>query len=207
MLAVIHERLEHYSRVAVWIGGTALMAAAMMVAVDVMSRKFLGMTMSGSDEYTGYVFSATTTWAYSYCLLHRSNVRIDALYSRLPKQVTAVLDVVGCLLFVYYMAYMTYYAGLAFIDSYVNNSVSITTLGTPQWIPQFFWFTGLAMFFLTLIFMTFYSVIGLLQGNWELVARIVGVPSIAEVMEEETQGQDVVLAAGDGAVEDMGGTK
>jgi TRAP-type C4-dicarboxylate transport system permease small subunit len=61
MLAVIHERLEHYSRVAVWIGGATLMAAAMMVAVDVMSRKFLGMTMSGSDEYTGYVFSATTT--------------------------------------------------------------------------------------------------------------------------------------------------
>jgi TRAP-type C4-dicarboxylate transport system permease small subunit len=207
MLAVIHERLEHYSRVAVWIGGATLMAAAMMVAVDVMSRKFLGMTMSGSDEYTGYVFSATTTWAYSYCLLHRSNVRIDALYSRLPKQVTAILDVVGCLLFVYYMAYMTYYAGLAFTDSYVNNSVSITTLGTPQWIPQLFWFTGLAMFFLTLIFMTIYAIIGLLQGNWELVARIVGVPSIAEVMEEETQGQDVVLATGDGAAEDMGGTK
>ena len=186
MLAVIHERLEHYSRVSVWIGGAALMAAAMMVAVDVMSRKFLGMTMSGSDEYTGYVFSATTTWAYSYCLLHRSNVRIDALYSRLPKQVTAILDVVGCLLFVYYMAYMTYYAGLAFTDSYVNNSVSITTLGTPQWIPQLFWFTGLAMFFLTLIFMTIYAIIGLLQGNWELVARIVGVPSIAEMMEEET---------------------
>jgi TRAP-type C4-dicarboxylate transport system permease small subunit len=198
MLAIIHQRLEYYSRVAVWIGGATLMAAAMMVAVDVMSRKFLGMTMSGSDEYTGYVFSATTTWAYSYCLLHRSNVRIDALYSRMPKQVTAVLDVVGCILFLYYMSYMTYYAGLAFVDSYVNNSVSITTLGTPQWIPQLFWFTGLAMFFLTLIFMTFYAVISLLQGNWELVARIVGVPSIAEVMVEETQGQDVVLAVGDG---------
>jgi TRAP-type C4-dicarboxylate transport system permease small subunit len=199
MLARIHKRLEYLSRVAVWIGGATLMAAAMMVAVDVMFRKFLGMTMSGSDEYTGYVFSATTTWAYSYCLLHRSNVRIDALYSNLPKQVTAVLDVVGCLLFLYYMSYMTYYAGLAFTDSYVNNSVSITTLGTPQWIPQLFWFAGLAMFFLTLIFMTFYSSVALLQRNWDLVAHLVGVPSIAEVMQEETQGQDVVLATGDGA--------
>ena len=199
MLAKIHKRLEHLSRVAVWVGGATLMAAAMMVAVDVMFRKFLGMTMSGSDEYTGYVFSATTTWAYSYCLLHRSNVRIDALYSRFPKQLTAVLDVVGCILFLYYMSYMTYYAGLAFVDSYQNNSVSITTLGTPQWIPQLFWFAGLAMFFLTLIFMTFYATISLLQGNWALVARLVGVPSIAEVMQAETHGQDVVLATGDGA--------
>ncbi|MFP6747428.1 MAG: TRAP transporter small permease [Alphaproteobacteria bacterium] len=199
MLARIHKRLEYLSRVAVWIGGATLLAAALMVAVDVMFRKFLGMTMSGSDEYTGYVFSATTTWAYAYCLLHRSNVRIDALYSRLPKQVTAVLDVVGCLLFLYYMSYMTYYAGLAFTDSYVNNSVSITTLGTPQWIPQLFWFAGLAMFFLTLIFMTFYAIVALLQRNWDLVANLVGVPSIAEVMKEETHGQDVVLAVGDGA--------
>ena len=197
MIAKIHERLEYFSRFAVWICGATLMAAPLMVAVDVVSRKFFGLTMSGSDEYTGYVFSATTTWAYSYCLLHRSNVRIDALYSRLPKQATAVLDVVGCILLLYYMCYLTFYAGLAFVESYENNSVSITTLGTRQWIPQLFWFTGLAMFFLTLIFVTLYAIVALLQGNWELVARIAGVPSIAELMEEETQGQDVVLAAGD----------
>ncbi len=197
MLETIHKRLEYFSRFAVWICGAALMGAAIMVAVDVISRKFTGWTMSGSDEYTGYVFSATTTWAYSYCLLHRSNVRIDALYSRLPKQVTATLDVVGCILLLYYMAYMTYYSWVAFEDSYVNNSVSITTLGTRQWIPQLFWFTGLATFFLTLIFVTLYAIVALLQRNWALVARIAGVPSIAEVMQEETHGQDVVLATGE----------
>jgi len=153
--------------------------------------------MSGSDEYSGYVFSATTTWAYSFCLLHRSNVRIDALYSFLPRPVSAVLDVVGCVLLFYYMSYMTYYAGLSFFDSYVNNSVSITTLATPQWIPQLFWFAGLALFLITLVFVTLYATIALLQRNWELVGKIAGVPSIADVIEEETHGQDVVLATGD----------
>ena len=78
------------------------MAAAVMVTVDVLSRKIFNVTMSGSDEYSGYVFSATTTWAYSYCLLHRSNVRIDALYNYLPRKVTAVLDVFGLLILLYY---------------------------------------------------------------------------------------------------------
>ena len=78
MFAMIHHRLEQISRFAVWVGGAALMAAAFMVTVDVLFRKFVGITMSGSDEYSGYVFAASTTWAYSYCLLHRSNVRIDA---------------------------------------------------------------------------------------------------------------------------------
>ena len=199
MFANIHHRLEIISRWAVWVGGAALMAAAFMVTVDVLFRKFVGITMSGSDEYSGYVFSATTTWAYSYCLLHRSNVRIDAFYSLLPKPVAACLDVVGCILLFYYMSVMTYYAGISFGNSWQSNSVSITTLGTPQWIPQLFWFAGLLLFLITLVFVTLYATLSLFQRNWELVAKLIGVPSIAEVMEEETHGQDVVLATGDGA--------
>ena len=193
MLESIHSRLERISQLAVWVGGAALLAAALMVTVDVLSRKIFSVTMSGSDEYSGYVFSATTTWAYSYCLLHRSNVRIDALYNYLPRKVTAILDVVGLLLLFYFMSIMTYYAMVSFVDSWVNNSVSITTLGTPQWIPQLFWVAGLILFFVTLIFVVVYSVAALLQRNWDLVARVAGVPSIAETMQEETHGIDVAL--------------
>lgn len=195
MLESIHSRLERISQLAVWIGGAALLAAAVMVTVDVFARKIFNVTMSGSDEYSGYVFSATTTWAYSYCLLHRSNVRIDALYNYLPRKVTAVLDVVGLLLLFYYMSIMTYYAMISFLDSWVSNSVSITTLGTPQWIPQLFWVAGLILFFITLIFVVLYSIAALLQRNWDLVARVAGVPSIAETMQEETHGIDVALVS------------
>lgn len=195
MLESIHSRLERISQLAVWVGGAALLAAALMVTVDVLSRKIFNVTMSGSDEYSGYVFSATTTWAYSYCLLHRSNVRIDALYNYLPRKVTAILDVVGLLLLFYFMSIMTYYAMVSFVDSWVNNSVSITTLGTPQWIPQLFWVAGLILFFVTLIFVVVYSVAALLQRNWDLVARVAGVPSIAETMQEETHGIDVALVS------------
>ena len=195
MLESIHSRLERISQLAVWVGGAALLAAALMVTVVVLSRKIFNITMSGSDEYSGYVFSATTTWAYSYCLLHRSNVRIDALYNYLPRKVTAILDVVGLLLLFYFMSIMTYYAMVSFVDSWVNNSVSITTLGTPQWIPQLFWVAGLILFFVTLIFVVVYSIIALLQRNWDLVARVAGVPSIAETMQEETHGIDVALVS------------
>lgn len=195
MLATIHARLERLSRYAVWVGGAALLAAAVMVTVDVLSRKLFGVTMSGSDEYSGYVFSATTTWAYSYCLLHRSNVRIDALYNLLPRPVTAMLDVLGLALLLYFMSIMTYYAFVSFNNSWVYNSVSITTLGTPQWIPQLFWVAGLTLFFVTLVFVTLYALTALVQRNWDLVSRIAGVPTIAETVEEETHGVDVKLAA------------
>ncbi|MEC7649166.1 MAG: TRAP transporter small permease [Pseudomonadota bacterium] len=195
MLAMIHHRLEQISRFAVWVGGAALMLAAIMVTIDVTFRKAFALTMSGSDEYSGYVFAASTTWAYSYCLLHRANVRIDALYNMLPRKVTAILDVIGLILLHYFMSVMTYYAMIAFLDSWDKNSVSITTLATPQWIPQLFWVMGLCLFVVTVTFVTIYSITALLQRNWDLVARIAGVPSISEVMEEETHGIDVMEAS------------
>ena len=90
---------------------------------------------------------------------------------------------------------MTYYAMIAFLDSWDKNSVSITTLATPQWIPQLFWVMGLCLFVVTVTFVTIYSITALLQRNWDLVARIAGVPSISEVMEEETHGIDVMEAS------------
>ena len=83
--ARIHRIFERLSLWAVWVGGAALMLSAIMVTVDVLARKYLNITMSGSDEITGYVFAGATTWAYAYCLLHRSNIRIDAVYNLLPR--------------------------------------------------------------------------------------------------------------------------
>lgn len=191
MLAIVHRRLEQIARGAVWVGGAALLLAAIMVTVDVLFRKFLTITMSGSDEVSGYVFAASTTWAYSYCLLHRANVRIDALYNLLPKWATGLLDIFGLVLLLYFMSFMTYYGWVSFSDSWAKNSVSITTLATPQWIPQMFWFAGLALFFVTLVFVTIYAAIAALQRNWDLVSRIAGVPSISDTIEEETHGVDV----------------
>ena len=196
--AQVHSALKLASRWLVWLGGGSLMIAAIIVTVDVLCRKFIGVTMSGSDEISGYVFAASTTLAYSYCLLHRSNVRIDALYNLLPRPATATLDVIGLSLLLYYMWIMTNAAVAAFLESWTEGSVSITTLQTPQWIPQFFWMAGIALFFCTLVFVTLYSLIALAQRNWDLVAKIAGIPSIADVIEEETHVEDVMEEAAAG---------
>ncbi len=49
MLESIHSRLERISQLAVWVGGAALLAAAVIVTVDVRFRKIFNVTMSGSD--------------------------------------------------------------------------------------------------------------------------------------------------------------
>lgn len=196
MLQRLHGVLEQISRIAVWCGGAALLVAAIIVTVDVFLRKFFSITMSGSDEISGYVFAASTTWAFSYCLLHRANVRIDALYSFLPRPVMAVLDIVGVALLLLYMGLLTDKAIDVFVTSWQNDSVSISTLALPLWVPQLAWVAGLILFMVTLIFVTLYALISLVTGDLDRVRSVAGVPSMEEGIEEEVQGMGARTRAG-----------
>ncbi len=196
---VVHNWLDVLSRWAVWIGGASLMLSAIMVTVDVICRKFFGITMSGSDEITGYVFAASTTWAYSYCVIHRSNVRIDAAYNFLPIWLRAILDVVGLALLLGFMAYLTDKAIDVFVTSWQRDSVSITTLATPQWIPQLAWVTGLVLFVFTAGFVLIYALVALLRGDVVLVQHVAGAMNVEDEIAEETHGMDIAKSdSGDG---------
>lgn len=190
-LDAIHGILKTISTWAVWLAGLALLLSAIMVTVDVLFRKFFSMTMSGSDEITGYVFAASTTWAYSYCLLNRSNVRIDVLYNFLPIKVRAALDIVGIALLLFYMGFLTRKAFDVFWTSWTGNSVSNTTLLTPLWIPQLAWFLGLLLFVITLSFMLLYTLISFIRGEPNRIQRVAGAMSAEEEIGQETHGLDV----------------
>jgi len=186
MFETLHTRFLQVSRVAVWVGGAALMLSAIMVTGDVIMRKLFGITISGSDEITGYVFAAATTWAYSYCLLTRSNIRIDALYNKLGLRPRALLDILGLLLLGWYVLLLTKQAVALFLESVGQNATAPTTLATPLWIPQVFWMSGLCFFLLSLIFLIAYAFHALLRGEWSAINGIAGVRSVSEEISEET---------------------
>jgi TRAP-type C4-dicarboxylate transport system permease small subunit len=182
----LHGGLKNISQVAVWLGGFALLLSAIMVTLDVIFRKLFGLTLSGSDEITGYVFAAATTWAYSFCLLNRSNIRIDALYNTLSIKPRAVLDVIGMMLLAYYVYLLTVSGFEMFVENLEYNSSAQTTLATPLWIPQVFWLSGLAFFLVCLVFLVIYGLFALLRKDWLTVSRIAGIKTVEEEISEET---------------------
>lgn len=186
MFDAVHAKLMGISRVATWVGGLALMLSAIMVTLDVTARKLFGITISGSDEISGYVFAASTTWAYSYCLLTRANIRIDAFYNLLSQKPRALLDILALALLLYYVFLLTRNAWVMFMDNVEYGSTAQTTLATPLWIPQIFWISGLGFFLLCLIFLTLYAVTCLVRGDWGTIQRIAGVSSVEEEIKQET---------------------
>jgi TRAP-type C4-dicarboxylate transport system permease small subunit len=196
--ASIHVALEKLARVAVWLGGIALLLSAVIVTLDVLSRKIFGVTMSGSDEISGYVFAASTTMAYSYCVIHRANIRIDAFYNFLPLWMRSFLDIVGLGLLLLFMGMLTWSAIEVLQTSWAQNSMSVTTLSIPLWIPQSFWVAGLVLFVITATFLLLYAIVALSKGDTMLVKSIVGTMSVEEEISEETKGMDIKTQPHDG---------
>src|SRR6056297_3470838 len=94
----IHAKATSIARAFTWFGGAALLGCAVLIAFDVISRRLLGYSMAGTDEITGYVFAIGTAWAFSFCVLDRANIRIDAAYRLFGPAIRALLDILASLL-------------------------------------------------------------------------------------------------------------
>jgi TRAP-type mannitol/chloroaromatic compound transport system permease small subunit len=92
------------SRVAVWMGGAMLFAAAAIVTAEVLLRKGVGAILgtgfvfSGSDEISSFLFAVGTSWSMAYVLVTRGHVRIDALYIHFGPRTRALLDLFALLM-------------------------------------------------------------------------------------------------------------
>lgn len=192
MLDRLLEKTHRLSRVAVWVAGALLIFAAVMVSVDVILRKLFSISMAGADEITGYIFAIGTAWAFTFTLLERANVRIDALHQLFPRLVRAVMDVVavlvmgGFMFFVTKGAYSVFHGSLGWPFGDTDYwSVSITPLQTPLALPQGLWLIGLAFFLFALALVSIRAVVALAQGDLAAVSRVAGPRTHQEEVLEE----------------------
>lgn len=182
---------ERIARFSVWVSGFALLALALLVTVDVVSRKWFGATLAGSDEISGYVLACVTSWGYSFCLLRRSHIRIDVVYNRVPLRLRCLLDLVGLSALLLFMAFLTHRAAGVLVKTLESGAVSNTPLLTPLWIPQSLWLGGLVFFTATLIFVTVRTVLLLFRHDLPAVQALAGIPTISEEIAAEV-GLDTV---------------
>lgn len=169
----------------VQVGGWALLAAALLVTYDVITRKLLGLSIAGADEISGYVFAVSTASAYSYALLTRANIRIDFIYNLFPARVQRALDIVAMAALSGFFAVLCYHAWALVSDAYVYDSRSITPLRTPLLIPQALWFAALCFALCTALTLLALAVVALLRGDLAGARDLIGIPSMDEEIAEE----------------------
>lgn len=176
---------DRLSRYAIWAGGTLVLASAFLVALDVLLRKLLLVSLGGADELSGYAFAIGTAWALAFTLLRRANVRVDALYIRLPQVVCAMLDIVALLSLGAFLTLLTWQAWDVLGTSLAFEARATTPLQTPLWMPQSLWVAGLVLFLFTILPLLLRSLFALLGGDLAKVRSLAGARTIEEDAADE----------------------
>jgi TRAP-type mannitol/chloroaromatic compound transport system permease small subunit len=181
------------ARVAIWCGGAMLLAAAIIVSAEVVSRKGLGtlfgasFVFSGSDEISAYLFAVGTSWSLAHALVTRGHVRIDVLYSRFSPRNQVLLDLLALIGLGLFVAALLERAWDLAFTSYVDELRSNTPLRLPLAWAQLPWFGGFALFGLALVLAVLRTVVALVRGDYATAAATSGAITQDEEIKSEIE--------------------
>ena len=175
------------ARAGTWFGCGLLIAASILIGVDVVIRKLFNLSIGGADELSGYALAIGSAWAFAYALLERAHVRIDSLYVALPRRVRTVLDVFGLTIFVVFMALVAWRGFGVFAESVKLDAHSMSPIATPLIYPQALWVAGLIVFVLIGCLLLARVLVAFVTGDAATVHRLAGSRSVTEEIEQETQ--------------------
>lgn len=177
--------MQRVTRFGLWLGGALVLAAALLIGVDVVLRKFFNTSIGGADELAGYALALGTAWSLGAALLDRAHIRIDSLYVLFPRWLRLALDFAGLALLIAFFGLIARHGWSVVEQSWSSSSRSQSALATPTVIPQSVWLAGLAFFFLIGLVLLAHAVALLARGNAQAAERSISTRSAAEEVEEE----------------------
>lgn len=166
-----------------------MLAAALLIGVDVTARKVLSASIGGADELAGYALAIGTAWSLGAALVDRAHIRIDSLYVLIPRRLRLALDFAGLALFIAFFGLIARHGWSVVEQSWASGSRSQSALQTPTVLPQSIWLAGLALFFLVGLALLAHAVTLIARGNAGAAARAISTRSAAEEVQQEIQEQ------------------
>ena len=139
LLALLRGILGLLDRVAVglaYLAGAALLLASFYITLDVLGRRFAGISSGATDEFGGYALAVGGMWALAFALTTGAHVRIDVLLPHFPPRMRALLNYAAMVAMAFFAAVLAYYTWKLAIESFVTDARAMSFLRTPLFLPQ-----------------------------------------------------------------------
>ena len=177
--------MHSLTRLGLWFGGALVLAAALLIGVDVTLRKFFNASIGGADELAGYALALGTAWSLGAALLDRAHIRIDSLYVLFPRRLRLALDFAGIALLIAFFGLIAQHGWGVVQQSWVSGSRSQSAIATPIVIPQAIWLLGLALFCIVGLALLGRALLLISRGKAGEAERAISTRSAAEEVQEE----------------------
>jgi len=162
-----------------------VLAAALLIGVDVTLRKLFDASIGGADELAGYALAIGSAWSLGAALVERAHIRIDSLYVLFPRWLRLALDFIGIALLLAFFGLIARHGWSVVQQSWVSGSRSQSALQTPTVLPQSIWLIGLAVFFVVGLVLLARAAMLLARGEAAAAAHTISTRSAAEEVEDE----------------------
>jgi TRAP-type C4-dicarboxylate transport system permease small subunit len=159
-----------------------------VIAVEVVARRTLRLSLQGVDEYGGYLLAVCGTIGFSYALFERAHIRIDVLLRTLPMPLRAVADVVALLALNFFVWNLFWRSFAVARQSYDFAAIAVSPLETPLVVPQALWAVAMALFAVVALVLMVRALLALPARDWRASAREFGVIGAQEEVAQEVEG-------------------
>lgn len=176
---------QRLARIGALGGGLLILAAALLVSVDVTLRKLANTTLGGADELSGYALAIGSTWSFAFVLLARGHVRIDALYQLLPRKWAAACDLIAIVALLVFASLIAWHGAGVLAQSWQLGARSNSSLAVPLAVPHALWWLGYAGFVGCAALLLLRAAAAMLAGDLATANRLIGARSIEEEAADE----------------------
>jgi len=172
------------ARMMVILGGWWLLLFSIATCVEILGRKLGGFSLQGIDEVGAYTTAVFSSLAFAWALLSKSHTRVDFLLDRMPTALQAVLNAAAYALLAAFGVFATLRGWAVLDETLLFDAHAITPLGTPLWIPQSLWLTGLGVFAVVAVLVALHA-LWLLLADRQRLNRLYGPVTLDEEVEQE----------------------
>ena len=122
--------------VAAYLSGLGFMVISVYITLDVLGRKFVGISSAVTDEMGGYALVFGSAMALAFALSTGSHVRIDVLLPKFPPRMRTLLNYAAWLAMAFFAAMLAAYSWKLALESWQTDARAMSFLRTPLGYPQ-----------------------------------------------------------------------
>ena len=160
--------------------GWLFVFCSFFITVDVLGRKFFGVSSKATVELTGYMLALGIAWGLTDALTTRAHIRVDVLVTRMPQGLRVYMHALA-LAFLVVLNFFFVWRGWAVVEeSWMFGAHDSSAITTPLVIPQGLWAAGMTVFLLLSVTMLFEVIVLLVLGERERVDRLLGPRTLEE---------------------------
>jgi TRAP-type C4-dicarboxylate transport system permease small subunit len=120
------------------LGELTLVVMIVLIMTEIVTRGVFNFSFEIIDEVGGYLLVALAFLSLPVCVTGRAFHRVEFVLVRLSPRGRATISLVFTGVILFAVLVLDYYLARVVVQSYDQESLAMTRLATPFWIPQLF---------------------------------------------------------------------